>query len=145
MSFLDLSNVEATGGDFEPVPKGMYKVIVEDAEIKDTKAGTGQYISVKFNVMEGEFEGRKIFVMYNIKNPSEVAVKVGLGQLKALLMAANVSSLQLNDVSELFGLIVMAKVDIKDEKEYGKKNVIKAYSLYEGPVDESISADTVPF
>jgi len=58
---LDFSNV--TGGNFEPIPAGDYVVEIEKVENRTAKSGN-EMLSLTFNVVEGEYEGRKIFDLY---------------------------------------------------------------------------------
>jgi hypothetical protein len=71
----------------EALPKGFYRVMISESEGKDTKAGTGRYLLVTFDVIEGDFKGRKIWHMFNVQNRSEQAQAIGRGQMKALLEA----------------------------------------------------------
>jgi len=46
---------------YEPVPENDYKLRMEKWELKDTKSGTGKYLNCMFEVMSGDFKGKKIF------------------------------------------------------------------------------------
>ncbi|HAC91316.1 MAG TPA: hypothetical protein DCF63_11915, partial [Planctomycetaceae bacterium] len=37
---------QGSGGNFEPLPAGWYQATITSAELKKTKAGTGEYIAV---------------------------------------------------------------------------------------------------
>ena len=55
MAFLDTPiNVDDLpqdeGGSFEPIPAGDYIATISGAELKMTKAGTGQYINLKLKI-----------------------------------------------------------------------------------------------
>lgn len=58
----DVEEVEKNGGlgDFEPVPDGAYEVEVEKMELKTSKAGDPM-LSIWFKILEGDFEGQRIF------------------------------------------------------------------------------------
>ncbi|MFO7900232.1 MAG: DUF669 domain-containing protein [Planctomycetota bacterium] len=43
---------------FEPIPAGKYLAIITGSEMKDTKAGTGRYLELTFEVIEGKHKGR---------------------------------------------------------------------------------------
>lgn len=124
MNFLDLS--EDVTSDFEVLPVGSYNVVCETVELKDTKAGTGQYINTKFKVVVGEYEGRSIFTMFNIKNPNVKAVEIGRAQLKSFMKAAGLDSFVLGSVTDLEGLKCSVNVKIKED-DFGKKNNISYY------------------
>lgn len=151
MSFLDVTNAQEPS--FEPVPAGEYILQVEEAEVRDTKDMTGQYISAKLTIIGGEYDNRKVFVMYNIKNKNQKAVEIGMGQLKALMKSAGMQNFVLNSVGELCGLTFGAKLGIKRSEEYDDKNVIKSYLPYNPAIAQKANVstagnfgdDTIPF
>jgi hypothetical protein len=61
MGNLDFNaNTVEPATDFEPIPAGKYVAAVVASEMKPTKAGTGNYLELTFEVLEGEFKGRMI-------------------------------------------------------------------------------------
>lgn len=143
--FLDLTEVVADG---EPIPNGEYNVVCETAELRDTKAGTGQYINLKFKVESFSYKGAVIYTMLNIKNPNEQAVKIGMGQLKRFMSVAGHGEI-LQELGDLEGLRCRVKTNIKTDS-FGEKVNITSYSKYEGdiPTDSVIVASdpmNVPF
>ena len=46
---------------WEPLPDGWYEAMIVNADVKDTKAGTGQYIAVRFDITGPTHEGRVVF------------------------------------------------------------------------------------
>lgn len=52
-----------TVDNFEKLPDGDYKCLLEDVTYRESEKGT-KWISFKFSVMEGEHENRLIFVNY---------------------------------------------------------------------------------
>lgn len=89
--FLNTSEVvkDESKKDFELIPKGWYRVIVSESTGKHTKDGKGYYLALTFTVIGKEFNGRKIWCNYNVKNQNEQAVKIALQELKALCVATN--------------------------------------------------------
>ena len=59
---------EVEGGEFELLPEAEYVGMFTESEVKDTKAGTGQYIQMKFEIVEGDKTGRVLFERLNTKN-----------------------------------------------------------------------------
>ena len=121
---IDFSNVETS--DFEPVPNGTYTATIVGAEIKDTKSGTGQYISAQFAITTGKFENRRIWENFNIKNDNEMAVNIGLAKLKQLFIAAGRTEFKINGPEDLANITVGIQVAIKTDS-YGTKNVINNF------------------
>jgi hypothetical protein len=139
---LDLTN---TVVETDLLVEGEYAMQVEDAEIKETKAGTGEYISVKLKVLEGTRKGKTVYHMFNIKNPNPEAVRIGHQQLKSFMMAAGFSSFVLKSASDLCGATVVARVKIKKDDTYGDKNNITGFKSYTGAQNEGVDADSIPF
>ena len=40
--------------DFEAIPAGKYLAVITDSEVKPNKSGTGTYLQLTFQVVEGE-------------------------------------------------------------------------------------------
>jgi hypothetical protein len=131
MSFLDLTDVEVTFGDFTPIPAGDYHVCVEDSVVKSSSTG-GKYLAVTFKVIEGDHEGRKVFHNFNIENKNPEAVRIALEEIKRLLFAAGIPEKKhkMDTPSALCGLDLMIKVAIaKNEKTGDDKNVVKRFLI----------------
>lgn len=117
MSLFDASNVSTTG-----VEDGDFVIVVDEAEVKETKSGTGEYINIKWKVEE---TGSTFYAMYNIKNQNQKAVDIGLGQLKKMMLAAGAEP-KVSGVDELIGLRVLARLKNKED-DYGDRVEIKSY------------------
>lgn len=117
-------------GGFEPIPAGQYNVRIAEAEITDTKAGTGQYIKMRLDVTGPSHEGRVIFSNLNIKNPSQKAEEIGRQQLGTIMRAIGLPSL--TDTDQLVGGNLSVKVSVRKSEEYGDQNEIKSYKAIEG-------------
>ena len=115
---------EQEGGDFSPIPAGEYTVEIKSAEIKQTKAGNGSYIDARMDVTEGKHAKRVLFANINIKNPSEVAEKIGRAQLGEIMRANNIAALQATD--QLIGCTMIVRVVISEYKGEAK-NEVKGY------------------
>lgn len=141
---LDLTNVEEVS--FDLLPTGEYPVRVVEAEIKDTKAGTGQYINVQLEVIGDSYTGRKLFHAFNIKNPNAKAVQIGLGQLKSMLTKANSKKLKLDSPNDLLNLEFVAVVKIQKGRDgYDDQNQVSAFKEMTRTVNTFTSNDSIPF
>lgn len=114
-----------TTGNFEPLPAGWYTVVVNGAEIKNTKAGTGQYIAVRYDVTGPTHQGRVVFGNLNIKNPNPKAEEIGRQQLGELMRAIGLSALQ--DTDQLIGGQLSIKLDVRESEQYGASNDVKGF------------------
>lgn len=113
----DLSNASETG-----VQDGDYVVTCTEAEVKQTKSGSGEYIKAKFEAETGE----TFFHMFNVKNENKKAVDIGLGQLKKFLRVAGKSDLSKASVDDLVNLRVTIRVKNEDS-DYGVQARIKDF------------------
>lgn len=87
---VDDRAVAASTGIAEPVPAGEYMLQVDANELVPTKDGTGMMLKCTLVIVAGEFEGRKIFPQFNVRNKSAQAQTIGIGELKALAIACGV-------------------------------------------------------
>jgi hypothetical protein len=110
---FDLTNVEES--DYSPLPEADYTVRLTAAELKDTKAGTGQFIKAEFEVIGENYKGRKIFHQFNVKNPNTTAVQIGLGQLKTMLKKAGSTKMKITSPMDLVNLEMDVRVKIDGE------------------------------
>jgi hypothetical protein len=140
---FDLTNVESVS--FEPIPAGKYLVRVVDAELQDTKDGSGQYIKAQFEVIGDSYSGRKIFHNFNTKNKNPQAVQIGLGQLKSLVECSGSNNFKLNSPMDLVNMEAVANVKIKKSAEYEDQNVISGFSKKQASQAKVQTPSDVPF
>jgi hypothetical protein len=111
--------------NFEPLPAGWYSAVVNGAEIKVTKAGTGKYISVRYDIVGPTHQGRVVFGNLNIKNPNPTAEKIGREQLGEIMRAIGLATVQ--DTDQLIGGQLMIKLEIRESEQYGNSNDVKGF------------------
>lgn len=122
---FDHSRVEAS--NYEPLPPGEYVVQVVNSDIMPTKAGTGEYIKVECDVLDGPHQGRKLFTNFNIANPNPQAVEIGYQQLALLCQAIGLAG-ELNNTEELHWKPCLAVVKVKPPQNgYDASNEIKGW------------------
>lgn len=121
-----------TGSDFSPIPVGDYHVKVVQSDLTNTKAGTGQYIKLRLDVMGPSHQGRVLFTNINIRNPNPKAEEIGRQQLGSILRAIGLASL--TDTDQLVGGELSVKVIIKQDEQYGAQNEIKGFKSVSGSV-----------
>jgi len=129
----DLPEVDNTA-----VPAGWYQGSIEQAEIKNTKAGTGQYLKLQWNIEAPSHEGRKIFQNINFRNHNEIAETIGLKQLRKLLTAIGV--IRLEDTDQLIGKSCKIKVKKTESDEYGEGNDINNFKSNGGAIPAASSS-----
>ena len=125
---FDATNI-APQTPFEPLPAGDYEAMVTESEMKHTRDGIGQYMSLTMEVQSGPFQGRKIFENLNLFHSNPKTVEIAQRSLSGLCHAINV--LQVKDSQDLHFRPFIVKVAVKDDPGYGLKNVIKGYKARE--------------
>jgi hypothetical protein len=132
---FDANNVEPAG-DFEPIPAGKYLAVITESEFKPTKAGTGSYLQLTFQITDGSCANRLLWARLNLDNPNETARKIAQGELSAICRAVGV--LAPNDSVDLHNLPLVIHVRCKKRSDTGEiTNEIKGYSKKEVPAAPS--------
>lgn len=112
--------------DFSPIPVGDYRAVITESEIKETKNGDGQYLKLRVEVIEGEYQGRLIFVNLNLWNKNPKAVEIANRELVTIVAAVNRPGAQNSE--ELHNIPMLIKVGIEPGVgQYGPQNRIKNY------------------
>jgi hypothetical protein len=122
---VDLSTVD-TSSNFDPIPPAWYGVVVDEAEVKDTKAGNGKYLKLKMIVASGDFANRHLYANITLSNPSSKAVEIGMRDMASIGSALGLKSIK--DTTDLVGKTLEVKVIVKPESDDNKAgNEIKGY------------------
>lgn len=118
-------DVEPSTG-FDPLPAAKYPAIIVDSDEKPTKSGNGSYLQFEFEILDGQYKGRKLWVRLNTKNPSAKAVEIAKAEMSALCRAIGVMTPQ--DTVELHNIPIELTVRCKKNKESGEsENIISKY------------------
>ena len=118
---------DATGIDtsddrgFEPLPQGKYNAMVIESTIKDTKAGTGQYLELVCQVLDGKHVNRKVWHRLNIVNPNPVAENIGRKDLAILLSNLGLPP-KFGDTNEMHGKPFVMGLKISQSDGYEPSN-----------------------
>lgn len=136
---FDVDSVDPATG-FDVLPAGWYQCQIDKAEIKRTKAGTGQYLHLELTVVGETYNGRKLFPNINLQNPNMKAVEIGMRELAALGLACGLSVL--TDTQELLGKVIEARVKVEQQEGYEADNKVTAYRPVQGTAAAARPAST---
>ncbi len=129
MAFLtesfDIATLPESTSGFDPLPAGWYQATITSTDLKTTKAGNGQYIKLRYDIVGPTHQGRVVFGNLNVFNPNPKAEEIGREQLRKLMLAAGLSKLQ--DTDELVGATVEIKLDIRNDPQYGSSNEVQGF------------------
>lgn len=126
---FDATQVQPTS-TFDPLPNGTYRMHVTESEVKPTRNGSGQYLQLVWEVIDGDFKGRKVWDRLNIENANQTAKEIALRSLSAICHAAGV--LKLSHSTQLHHKPVMVKLVVKQDAGYEPRNEVKGYTAVEG-------------
>lgn len=130
MAFLDtpfdVNTLPASDvGSFDPLPAGWYTATIAGAELKSTKAGTGRYISVRYDITGPTHQGRVVFGNLNINNPNPKAEEIGRQQLGDLMRSIGLARVE--DTDQLIGGNCQIKLAIQTQEGYEPRNEVKGW------------------
>jgi hypothetical protein len=142
MSFnmdIDLNTVEEVSGG--AIPAGEYPAQIEEAELKDTKDGTGKYIRTQWSITGDTHANRKFWFNFNIVNKNDQAVRIGLGNLKSMIIASGATTTKVTDASQIVGLECLVKLKVVTDS-YGESNEVTTFKKLKGDVlPEGVQAE----
>ena len=110
---------------FEIVPAGEYTTIIEASDYTPNKQGTGMILKLTYQIIDGEFKGRKIFENLNLQNENAQAAQIAQRALNSICLAVGVQHVQ--DSAQLHGIPLIIDVSVKEDPTYGKQNRIKKH------------------
>jgi hypothetical protein len=108
------------------LPKGDYQAQVVESAVVPTASGRGEMLKLTFEVLTGDFRGRRLVERLNIVNAHATAQRIAQEMLARLCTAAGLAGVA--DSEELHGIPVMIRVDIRPASgDYAEQNIIKDY------------------
>jgi hypothetical protein len=116
---FDASQVEPSS-ELAPVPAGKYLAVITDSEMRPTKAGTGHYLQLTFEIIEGEHKGRRLWSRLNLDNPNATAVRIAKAELSAICRAVGVMAPR--DSVELHNIPLVIRVKCTKRPDTGEIN-----------------------
>lgn len=117
-------------GTYKALPAGWYTATIAGAEVKATKAGTGRYIAVRYDITGPTHQGSVIFSNLNIENANPKAEEIGRQQLRSLMESIGLAKLA--DTDQLIGNGVKIKLKVESDAQYGDSNQVSAFSKLDG-------------
>ncbi|MBI5939841.1 MAG: DUF669 domain-containing protein [Caulobacterales bacterium] len=123
---FDANQVEPSTGK-DPIPAGKYVAAISSSEMKPTKNGNGQYLELEYQILEGEYKGRKVWSRHNLHHPNAQTVQIARGELSAICRA--VGTMTPKDSAELHNLPMTITVKCKKREDNGEMtNEIAAWA-----------------
>lgn len=139
--FFDATTVDPSGS-FEPIEAGEYKAMIVEATNRPTKNGQGSYLELKYQILEGQYAKRNLWVRLNLKNPSVKAVEWAKRDLSAICHAVGVLRPKSKDAILNIPHLIKVSKDQKKDSPGEYENNFKGWKKIEGaaPVAPAASA-----
>ena len=116
---------------FDPIPAGWYTARITETKLKKTKAGNGEYLEMKFDIVGPSYEGRCVWGRFNLKNPNPKAEQIG--QQQFFDCARSIGLDRVTDSDEFLGGALQIKVAVKPaDGQYDESNDVKGFKPLEG-------------
>ncbi len=120
---FDASSVDPATA-YEVLPAGRYKAQIIESDLRVTKDGMGQYLWLMLDVLEGEYQGRKVFDQLNLINRNAQTVEIAQRTLSAICHATG--KMQVSDSEDLHLIQLTIVVTIDPAKNgFGERNRIR--------------------
>jgi hypothetical protein len=105
------------------------------------KSGNGEGLKLTFEIIDGQFKGRKVYENLNIRHSNEDTQRIAQSQLSALCHAVNV--IKLMDTAALHFKPVRINVTVREAQGiYKASNNIKGYEAAGGGISAPATAPT---
>ena len=109
-----------------PLPAGTYLAHITESDVQPLKSGNGEGLKLTFEIIEGQFKGRRVWENLNIRHANEDTQRIAQSQLSALCHAVNV--IKLMDTAALHFKPVKINVTVREAQGmYKASNNIKGY------------------
>jgi hypothetical protein len=92
-----------------PKPAGDYTMQIVNSDLRDTKSGTGQYLWLEFDILDGPARG-KFWERLNLVNENPKTVEIANRQLSAICNALGIVALDDSERLHMKPLRVQLKV-----------------------------------
>jgi len=139
---INVADLPQATNDYSTLPDGWYSVTIKSADIQNTKAGNGQYIKIRFDVIGESHAGRVVFSNLNIRNPNPKAEEIGRQQVGELARAIGLASI--TDTDQLVGANLSIKVTTRKSEQYGDSNEVRGFkSLAGGTIPAPAKTQTI--
>ena len=101
---------------YDPIPAGTYKALIASTEIKDAKTPGNRYLSIRWNIVDGEYKNRVVFETLNLwrATTSENDVKtMKIANIRLAEICEACGVLRIKRTEELHNKIMCIDVVIK--------------------------------
>jgi hypothetical protein len=118
---------------FDPLPPGWYQARIVESEMHDTKAGTGQYLKLRWEILGPTNAKRVVFQNLNLVNPNPEAVRIAYSMFSTVCRAVGLPN-GVQDTNEMHGRPCEIKLTLRAATDnYEASNDVKSARSLNGP------------
>ena len=119
---FDATGIEPTTG-YDVLPAGKYRAQIVESEMRVTRNGMGQFLWLMLDIIEGQYQGRKLFDQLNLVNSNPQTVEIAQRTLSAICHAT--AKMHVSDSEEVHLIPMTIQVKIRPPKNgYGESNAV---------------------
>ena len=122
--------------DFAPLPPAEYMAMITEGNLQYTQKG-GKMVSFTYTIMDGQYQGRKLWSNHNIVNSSPKAEEIGRKEISRIAHA--IGNPNANDTDHFINAVLLVKVVTVKDPMYGEKSEIKGWHAH-GQVQQQPAA-----
>lgn len=140
---FNAAQVEPSSGSLPPIPAGWYPARCMESDLKDTSDKQGKFLAFTFEIIDGQYKGRKIYARLNIQNANPSTVEFAYKDLSAFCHAVQV--MQMQDTQQLHNIPLQIKVKMRAaEGSYEASNDVSGYRHITDAATGGMPAATAP-
>ena len=128
---------------FEVLPAGTYRAQIVESEMRVTRDGMGQYLWLMLDILEGQYQGRKVFDQLNLVNANPKTVEIAKRTLSSICHATG--RMEISDSESLHLVPMTISVTVEPPKNgYGERNRIRYLAPKNDAAPQRVSRPAVP-
>lgn len=135
---FDATTVETPS--FDPIPAGVYEAVITESKMQDNKAGNGSMLVLTFEIISGDYAGRKLWEYLNVEHPNATAVEIAYQTLALICKAIGLARVQ--DSSEMHDRPLLITIKMSKQADGTFRNDIKGFRSREGLTTPTKSPST---
>lgn len=114
----------------DALPAGTYVAIIVASAMKPTKSGSGEYLELEYQIIDGEHKGRKLWSRHNLHHPNAQTVQIARSELSSICHAVGIMTPA--DSAEFHNLPLTLSVKCRKREDNGEvTNEVKAWGRKE--------------
>ena len=143
MPFFEFNATEVTPTTgFEPIPKGKYNAVIVESDEKATRSGSGSYLEFTYEIIDGEYKGRKLWSRHNVRNQNQKAVEIARKEVSAICHA--VGTLQIKYTEDLHNKPLVINVSTTRNETGEITNEIRGFEAAGGVASQTARPAPAP-